>query len=325
MERQRELEENIKETRMRLRRRETQRENLKGITEELAVAQRFLSTADSLSQAEVVRAMEALNEEILQLTSIAADKVQVEKRQLPPDSERAKLRSQIPEWVLGPAFTDEVTLRKLDDVLAIQIGWQAIIVSQCSGLIHSWNFEDENISEDMDTMYKRIWSQNDQAVAGTWRSLTLGSTNDPSTKTWGDEAWITIKEMTALPVLCGYISDEESYRELVKMFFQRITPLLDKCLKFRRTVREGITSMEIRPYFIESGKPHNPLLANLEYEDAKEDQLQEKKGIVACSLSMGLYSVRTSRAAEGKVSRIRNVVLKPKVILQETLKEIITT
>jgi hypothetical protein len=40
------------------------------ITKELAVVQRFLSTANSLSQAEVVRALEALNKKIFWLTSI---------------------------------------------------------------------------------------------------------------------------------------------------------------------------------------------------------------------------------------------------------------
>ncbi|KAF5354847.1 hypothetical protein D9756_005588 [Leucocoprinus leucothites] len=311
MERQKKLEDDIEETQMRLKRRETQREDLKEITEELAVAQRFLSTADSLSQAEVVRAMEALNEEIFQLTSIAADKVQVKNQRLPSDGEMAKLRRQIPEWVLGPAFMDEVTLRKLDDALAIQIGWQAILAARCSRLIRSWHFDDENVNQNVYSMYKSIWAQNDQAVAGRWRSLTSGSTKGPSQKTWEREARFTIKQMVILPILCGYILDKKSHDELVEIFSQRIAPLLDKCLKFRRTVREGFTSMDIQPYYIESGEPHNPLRADLDYEDAKEDQ-SEKKGVVACSLSMGLYSIRISRVAEGKVSR-RGVVLKPKV------------
>jgi hypothetical protein len=151
-----ELGDIINETQERLNKRETRRQDLKEITQELAVAQRFLTTADSISQAEVVRALEALNEEIFQLTSILADKVQVDTQQYLPGQADAEFRGQIPRWMLGKeSFLDVVAPRKLEDSLAIQIGWQAILSGCCRWWIASWDYSDEDLS----LMYEGIASE----------------------------------------------------------------------------------------------------------------------------------------------------------------------
>ncbi|KAJ3568181.1 hypothetical protein NP233_g5881 [Leucocoprinus birnbaumii] len=213
-----ELDDEIQEMRGKLERRNIQRKELKGITEELAVAQRFLSTADSLSQAEVVRAMEALNEEIFQLTSIAADKIQIQDQQYPTE---------------------------------------------------------EELDAEVDPRYRRIWSQNDQAVAGRWRSITSQSTDDPPPEVQERLLDKCVRALTALPVLCGYIHDQKSYEELLNDFYERLKPLLEKCLRFRRTLKEEIVSMDVRPFFVDSGETHNPSRSDLEYEDG--DQPKEEK------------------------------------------------
>ena len=125
-----------------------------------------------------------------------------------------------------------------------------------------------------------------------------------------------IRALAALPVLCGYIALQQVHSELATEFERRIGPLLDKCLKLRKMIGEDITSVDIRPYFVSSGDAYNPLLTDLEYENE-----QERRGIVACPLGLGLYlTTKDSKFVEG-----RERVLKPKVILQETLKEIIAT
>jgi hypothetical protein len=131
-----------------------------------------------------------------------------------------------------------------------------------------------------------------------------------------------IRALSALPVLCGYIRSQKIYTELGNAFEQRIGPLLDKCLKFRKMIGEGITSTNIRPYFLNSGEEYDPSSAELEYED-DESASKEKRGVVACSLGLGLYLTRTSRGDDGRFTESREQILKPKVILQETLKEII--
>lgn len=155
----RELEEDIQTTKEKLEARERRRhgEELKRITNELAVAQRFLSTADSLSQAEVVRAMEALNEEIFQLTSIVADMVQVEERKLQSEERQRMFRERIPS--LGPAFLDVVLPKRLEDPLAIQIGWQALLSTWSCGVIQSWVLENGELSRNLQDMYEAIMTE----------------------------------------------------------------------------------------------------------------------------------------------------------------------
>jgi hypothetical protein len=168
-----ELGEKVEEVRVKLKRRTREREELKGITQELAVAEKFLTTADRVSQAEVIRAMEALNGEIYQLTSIVADKVQVESKKFPPEEVLAKFQGEIPQSLLSKAFLDVVLPGKLEDTLAIEIGWQAILSYWCRMLIGSWDFTNRQVSRDVDQIYKGILSRRKQP----WRPQRI-LTND---------------------------------------------------------------------------------------------------------------------------------------------------
>lgn len=146
----------------------------------------------------------------------------------------------------------------------------------------------------------------------------MGVSNDVSSDTRVKISNIVIRALAALPVVCGYIALQQVHEELATEFEQRIGPLLDKCFKLRRMIGEGITSVDIRPYLVNSGDTYDPSLTDLEYEN-EDGAEQERRGIVACSLGLGLYlTTKDSKFVEGQER-----VLKPKVILQETLKEII--
>lgn len=137
---------------------------------------------------------------------------------------------------------------------------------------------------------------------------------------------IIIETLTYLPLLCGYILNQGGLDDIYRAFEQRIGPLLDKCLKFRKMVGEGITSTDIRPYCFSPGERYGPnVYADLEYEDEKKEKetSNAQQGMIACSLSLGLYCTRTTRNRDGKFEESRELILKPKVILQDTLKRII--
>jgi hypothetical protein len=172
----------------------------------------------------------------------------------------------------------------------------------------------------------------DQAVAGRWRSLSLSVIHDPSSEVRESLLDDIIRPLVALPVICGYILTQQSYDELSNAFFERLPTLLDKCLKFRRTIGEGITSADVRTCIINSGEGYDFTKADLEYEDEKDGvPPSQKKGIVACSLGLGLFYDRAEVEVQGGEgndqtvrTRRREVISKPKVILVDTLKEIIS-
>jgi hypothetical protein len=90
-------------------------------------------------------------------------------------------------------------------------------------------------------------------------------------------------------------------------------------------IAEGITSTDIIPYSINSSTEYDPKLAELEYEDEKDDMQTKKQGIVACSLALGLYCAHMSqKGPDDEAVRLDEPILKPKVILQDTLIEIIS-
>ncbi|KAF9444308.1 hypothetical protein P691DRAFT_350392 [Macrolepiota fuliginosa MF-IS2] len=299
-----ELEDDIQKTKQRLTVREERRkqEELKRITNELAIAQRFLSTADSMSQAEVIRAMEALNEEIFQLTSIVADMVQVERQEFQPEERHRRFRERV-SW-LGPPFLDIVMAKKLDDALAIQIGWQACLSVWCCTIIQAWVAEDpeSGLSKGFRDIYGGIISTHGQAIAGRWRSIGREVANNTlDTQTRQRLLEPLISALAALPVLLGYIFEKKAFDNISNAFSQRMGPLLDKCLMFRKMVGEGVTSVDIEPYVIASGEVYDSRQAELEYEDEKEGAAVEKEGVVACSLGLGLYSARWSeQGPDGK-------------------------
>lgn len=162
-ERSTELEEEIKRMKEKLLDREDRRDELRRITRKLAVAQRFLSTADSLSQAEVIRAMEGLNEEIFQLTSIVADKVQVEEKKLLSAQDQQVILERSPLLGSLGGFLGIVVPKKLGDTLAIQIGWQAILIHWCFEIIQAWMVEDlcqgGRVNSEMQIIYQGILSE----------------------------------------------------------------------------------------------------------------------------------------------------------------------
>lgn len=124
--------------------------------------------------------------------------------------------------------------------------------------------------------------------------------------------------------MCGYIFDDEGYQDIYNAFGQRIGPLHDKCLKFRRVVGEGVTSTDIRPCYFIPGDEYNPgICADLEYEDEKDEMQRPQQGIIACTLGLGLYCTRSPSDQDGNVGEDGESLLKPKIILQDTLKGII--
>jgi anion-transporting ArsA/GET3 family ATPase len=157
-----EFEAEIANLEKRIEERGNRRNELERVTKELAVAQRFLSTADSLSQAEVVRAMEALNEEIFQLTSVVADKVQVSEKHVQEPKQMEGFRDKIHSCTPLTAYLEVVEAKHLDDSLAIQIGWQAMLAEWSSVIIQAWVITDlgtGELSRDFSDIYASITSQ----------------------------------------------------------------------------------------------------------------------------------------------------------------------
>jgi len=316
------LKKRTNEVKRKLEQREEDRVHWRRVTKRLTVSQKFLSTADSLSQGEVVQAMEALNEEIFQLTSIMGDNIQMEEKIAPQEKQIKIFGNRLAPFLKRDFVMELIAPKQLEDTLALQIGWQAILVRWCSDVIRRWALGDnEEVNEEIVRIYKGIAAQNGQAVAGRWRTIAHGAMHNASPVDSALLVDFVIKGLVALPVLCGYVRSKEEDAELSKAFQPRIGSLLEKCLNFRKMVGEGFTSVDVEPYLCESGKQYNPLFADLEYE-SKESA--ENQGVIACTVCLGLLGTRRSKDEKGVVVEKQEPMLKPKVVLQKTLVEIIS-
>ncbi|KXN81266.1 hypothetical protein AN958_05544 [Leucoagaricus sp. SymC.cos] len=285
---------------------------LEQVTKELALAQRFLSTVDTVSEADVVRALEALNEEIFQLTSMVADEIQLEEVEPLSPGQLETLRSRI--TALGPVFWDEVRDKRLENSLAIQIGWQGILVDWCSEIIDAWVVGSEGVNRDLEQTYENIKATNGQAVASCWRAIARSVSGEISSEVRGQLEDKVVDALGALPVVCGYISPGK-LNKLDKTFRELIGPLLDICLKIRKMIGEEIMSTDIQPCFIKSGDPYDLKTAELDYEDGRGGSTKERGRFIACSLSLGLDHIHigTERGSDGLYSKHRDLITKPKL------------
>lgn len=171
----RELRKEISHLDKKLKDREGQRRKLREISKELELAQKFLSTADSLSQADAVREMERLNEEILQLTSIMAyEYLQIGEKKLPTKKGQGFLLRRSPLIRKLGGSLDLIMAENLVDTSAIQIGWQSILVHWCCNLIQEWVLE--HMDFDFDScflnMYQYISSKSKSRFLPRYRKLT---------------------------------------------------------------------------------------------------------------------------------------------------------
>jgi hypothetical protein len=85
--------------------------------------------------------------------------------------------------------------------------------------------------------------------------------------------------------------------------------------------------MDVRSYIIDAGAEYDSQRADLEYEDERGSGTKttsEKKGVVACTLGLGLFYDRKVGEDESQDGKRREVILKPKVIMLETLKSLIS-
>ena len=171
MEARREAEENARKlqqlqsehssTKARL---ESQDDLLASRTRELTVAQRYLTTADSLPGADVIQMVTKLNNDILQCAAHLADTLPKTARFEPTDSDNVNAAyTRVLE--LGNDIFNLLKSRQLevDPSTTLQIAFQTCFIHSCSSVISSWHNDDT-----YDYAFKSLYHQ----LRRTGRSAT---------------------------------------------------------------------------------------------------------------------------------------------------------
>lgn len=124
-------------------------------TTELKSAEAFLSKADTMSGADVVRMVEGLNAEILQTAAYVADHFVFSERGDFTDEVHAAAGRL--EELLGPKIVHLLsTIDHGDDPTLLQLASQAATTAYCRWMILSWDFDDANYDQFLKHIYMTV-------------------------------------------------------------------------------------------------------------------------------------------------------------------------
>ncbi|KAL1673472.1 hypothetical protein EV122DRAFT_222582 [Schizophyllum commune] len=257
------------------------RQLLDARTAELASAQAFMGPADALSERDVANEVEALNEEIFQLSSLLAEGVQFVAPDERSASAQASVRKRIGGAICGMLTSDDEGAR----LTALQLALQAIATRWVQQRVKNWSCIDK-----------------EPAVARRWKVVTLKSTLASEKKGLNELSASLQDALITVFLASGCIPREaEKGAAMLQAFGESIDSVVRLFHQLRFDVNIGVTSSELRTVVPRPDSRYDG--CTMEAEDA--DQKHEG-GSVGCGLTLGL--VRVSEGSEG------HTLVKPKVI-----------
>lgn len=163
-------------------------------TAELKGAQAYLTKADQLSNAEVVKLVETLNAEILQIAAAIAEELSISEKNIDVDAKEQEsddMRHAYArtEEMIGSRATELLKVSEHhEDPILVQIAIQASFARYTHWMISSWAFESPDDEQMLSEIYERVretgaWFEGaymrlaNQWNRGTGRFGTLEATN----------------------------------------------------------------------------------------------------------------------------------------------------
>ncbi|KAI6046242.1 hypothetical protein EDC04DRAFT_2558036 [Pisolithus marmoratus] len=280
---------------------------------ELKGAQVFLTTADTVSGAEVISLVDALNAEILQTCAFISDSFDF-ARKLEHADEIKEGCTRISD-LMGPSMTHLLsTVQHTADPLLVQIALQGAAVEFSRWIIMTWDFDGLQAEQQLSEIYNDIRSTETQAISGRWRALTrrhaqklvLQQDDLHSTLvTRISDTLITI--MVAAGCTKSY---EDVYREFTQKFGERVSNIVKMAVRLNKVIGEEVTSADLWPTHGTTGEKFNS-----ETMEDLEDQSDQTEKPVLCTTALGLS--RSEKVVLGDTTDFKFTVLKKtKVVLE---------
>ncbi|KAG0708570.1 hypothetical protein DFH29DRAFT_794863 [Suillus ampliporus] len=282
-------------------------------TRELRGAQAFLSKADALSGAEVIRLVDELNQEIMQTAAFISDSFDFARK--PEHRDEIKEASARTSELIGPAMTSLLgTVQHGEDPLLIQIALQAATVEFSRWIIMTWDFDGLQAEQPLAEIYNDVRETESQAVSGRWRALTRSHAQK-----------VALQESDVHSTMVAHISDtlvvvmiaagctknyEDAYREFTMKFGERVSNIVRMAARLNRAMGEEVTSADLWPTHSAAGE-------KFDTESMKDfdEGSGAQSGVVLCTTALGLQ--RSEKVGHGEGAEYKTMTLaKPKVALE---------
>jgi len=302
-------------------------------TAELQEAQLFLATADVQSGNDCKRLVDMLNIEIQQTAAVIADAALVKRGHVEElavkEGEKHLERSDLVRPCAGLAIECLQACRSREDPSTmIQLVLQAVLTQMCGSAITVWSWEPPtgdvlqavydglrlkgNVHTNIKTFSTLIPTRTGtpNAVTGRWRALALSQTKSVSLAQQKDLSAVVSNHMISVLLAAGWSRSRDS--EIERMCRDRAAIVIQRTLDVDQAIHQGVTSVRMNVCTVPSGEYFD---ANA-MEDPDTEIAQANGEPVAFSLALGLTQVQDGR-------EIKTYLLKPRVMLQATVVEII--
>ncbi|KAJ8585542.1 hypothetical protein M405DRAFT_745109 [Rhizopogon salebrosus TDB-379] len=282
-------------------------------TRELQGAQAFLSKADTLSGAEVIRLVDELNQEIMQTAAFISDSFDFVRK--PEHLDEMKEASARTSELIGPTMTSLLgAVQHGEDPLLIQVALQAATVEFSRWIIMTWDFDGLQAEQPLAEIYNDVRDTESQAVSGRWRALTRSHAQK-----------LALQEADVHSTMVAHISDtlvivmiaagctknyEETYREFTMKFGERVSNIVRMAARLNRAMGEEVTSADLWPTHAAAGE-------KFETESMKDfdEGSGAQSGVVLCTTALGLQ--RSEKVGNGEGAEYKTMTLaKPRVALE---------
>ncbi|KAH9485813.1 hypothetical protein JR316_0002728 [Psilocybe cubensis] len=313
-------------------------------TAELKGAQAFLTKADQLSGADVIKLVEGLNAEIMQTAAVLAEELGVEKKDgketgggnvamsgadvdsgageaetmEPDDLKEAYART---EEIIGPRMADLLkTTEHHEDPILIQIALQASMAAYTHWIVSSWCFETPEDEHMLSEIYARVRESEEQAVSGRWRQLTRTHlqrmlSQDPDLTSEMADAFASIF------VTAGYNKSLMTVHDwILNRFSGQISTVMNLAKRLNKQIGEGVTSCDLEALYIAPDVPYNATTMEDALRTTSARKLENGHDMILCTTDLGL--VRAEKISGTTGDWHESVLLRPKVILSSGLASI---
>ncbi|KAK1224303.1 hypothetical protein PQX77_012811 [Marasmius sp. AFHP31] len=292
-------------------------------TKELQEAQAYLTSTRSTSGADIIRLIESLNAEILQVASSITDTLPFEQY----TSARTTSKRMVMTEYLGGIFGEEAiaaaTCHPSEDDLDIivQNALQYLMVGHCKDLVERWHV-DPIVSNFLKEMYRRIRKNNSSSVAGRWRTMTKAEVkygrydqveNNAKTR--------IIDDIQSLVHRWMKFSDKRAQASMSKIIETKVDTVLNIATQIDRAMGIDVVSEDWEAYLVHPGKPFNTVWMEDVFQASQGSTSTEEEaaGIVLCSTALGLR--RRGESGPDNEDGEWQVMAKAKVLLDRAFEK----
>jgi hypothetical protein len=305
-------------------------------TAELKGAQVFLTKADSFAGADLIKMVESLNSEMFQGAAFMSEGLEFDE----VAGRNVRLNAQTMErakTLLGSVMFSQLLAKPPTvDPLPLQLALQSIMILRCIQIIQllcPMEYRDHN--DFLKKIYAGIQASGkysiqttaansrltvlpeEQAVAGRWRAMTQAQLR-PSRS----YAPHIAEDLVNVLIVCGLSTSNSKYQIIIQDIKHRMSLLEKAALQLKIALKEGVTSVDIEPFYISTRAQFDPTNMDDAYGDSRMEARNRGDGErIMCTTDMGLRRVLTKRSVDGQVQSYYDVILKPKVVLASSLTD----